>query len=49
MQDPSKPIWIQEKGSKPNNIVAINQSPIKIFVATPVHSECTRVSKSMFC
>jgi hypothetical protein len=41
MQDPSKPIWIQEKESKPDRTVVINQSPIKIFVATPVHSECS--------
>jgi hypothetical protein len=41
MQDPSKPIWIQEKESKPDRTVVINQSPIKIFLATPVHSECS--------
>lgn len=40
MQDPSKPIWMKEK-SIPDRTVVINQSPIKIFLATPVHSECS--------
>jgi hypothetical protein len=47
MQDPSKPIWIKEKentstpDNKPDRTVAINQSGIRIFLATPVHSECS--------
>jgi hypothetical protein len=47
MQDPSKPIWIKEKedtstpDNKPDRTVTINQSGIRIFLATPVHSECS--------
>ena len=43
MQDPSKPIWIKEKEntSTPDRTVTINQSGIRIFLATPVHSECS--------
>jgi hypothetical protein len=45
MQDPSKPIWIKEKedtsNNKPDRTVTINQSGIRIFLATPVHSECS--------
>jgi hypothetical protein len=36
MQDASKPIWITEKKKVPN----ISTLP-SIFVATPVHSECS--------
>jgi hypothetical protein len=35
MQDASKPIWI----NKPDKVVELKQSPTRIFVATPVHSE----------
>jgi hypothetical protein len=46
MQDPNKPIWINS-GNK--QITTINleealkdkKSPIGIYVATPVHSECS--------
>jgi hypothetical protein len=36
MQDASKPIWINQQSKVPN----INTLP-SIFVATPVHSECS--------
>jgi hypothetical protein len=36
MQDASKPIWITEKKKVPN----VSTLP-SIFVATPVHSECS--------
>jgi len=46
MQDPNKPIWIDSENKK---ITTINleeafkdkKSPISIYVATPVHSECS--------
>jgi hypothetical protein len=45
MQDPSKPIWIKEKTdtktSTTNRTVVVKQSGIRIFLATPVHSECS--------
>ena len=34
MQDPSKPIWMREETSK------LEDKPV-IFLATPVHSECS--------
>lgn len=37
MQDPSKPIWIKDKKKEVPNV---SKTP-SIFVATPVHSECS--------
>jgi hypothetical protein len=47
MQDPSKPIWVENE--EENKVITINleeatrlkKNPICIFVATPVHSECS--------
>jgi hypothetical protein len=36
MQNPSKPIWMNKKTEVPN----VSTLP-SIFVATPVHSECS--------
>ena len=40
MQDPSKPIWVNQQPSNSNQI-ASGKKPITIFVATPVHSDCS--------
>ena len=37
MQDPSKPIWIKDKKTEVPNVKTLPS----IFVATPVHSECS--------
>ena len=39
MQDPSKPIWFNKKNNE--RVVDISEPKYKIFVATPVHSECS--------
>ena len=46
MQDPNKPIWIDSENKKITNInleeaFKDKKSPISIYVATPVHSECS--------
>jgi len=40
MQDPSKPIWINKQSNNLNQQTKGNK-PIKIFVATPVHSDAS--------
>jgi len=40
MQDPSKPIWIGKKEDSSEKRETVKQG-LKIFVATPVHSECS--------
>ena len=40
MQDPSKPIWVNKNIKKPVKNITLSSLP-KIFVATPVHSECS--------
>ena len=39
MQDPSKPIWFNKNINE--RVVDISEPKYKIFVATPVHSECS--------
>jgi len=39
MQDPSKPIWFDKNINE--RVVDISEPKYKIFVATPVHSECS--------
>ena len=39
MQDPSKPIWFNKSSNE--RVVDISEPKYKIFVATPVHSECS--------
>ena len=39
MQDPSKPIWFNKNNNE--RVVDISEPKYKIFVATPVHSECS--------
>jgi len=39
MQDPSKPIWFNKNSNE--RVVDISEPKYKIFVATPVHSECS--------
>lgn len=39
MQDPSKPIWFNKSSNE--RVVNISGPTYKIFVATPVHSECS--------
>ena len=39
MQDASKPIWFKKTGE--DRVVDISEPKYKIFVATPVHSECS--------
>ena len=39
MQDPSKPIWFNKNNNE--RVVDISEPRYKIFVATPVHSECS--------
>ena len=39
MQDPSKPIWFNKSINE--RVVDISEPKYKIFVATPVHSECS--------
>ena len=39
MQDASKPIWF--KKTETGRVVDISEPKYKIFVATPVHSECS--------
>ncbi len=39
MQDPSKPIWFNKSSGE--RIVDISEPKYKIYVATPVHSECS--------
>ena len=39
MQDPSKPIWFNKNSNE--RVVDISGPKYKIFVATPVHSECS--------
>ena len=39
MQDPSKPIWFNKSNNE--RVVDISEPKYKIFVATPVHSECS--------
>ena len=41
MQDPSKPIWVKDNKKEADRTVMLKQSPIRIFLATPVHSECS--------
>ncbi len=37
MQDPSKPIWVKDNKKEVPNVSKLPS----IFVATPVHSECS--------
>ena len=39
MQDPSKPIWFDKNINE--RVIDISEPKYKIFVATPVHSECS--------
>ena len=39
MQDPSKPIWFNKNINE--RVIDISEPKYKIFVATPVHSECS--------
>ena len=46
MQDPNKPIWITPENKQITTInleeaIKNKKSPISIYVATPVHSECS--------
>jgi len=41
MQDPSKPIWFKKVNEENKTVVNLGRPTTRLYVATPVHSECS--------
>jgi len=41
MQDPSRPIWFKKVNEENKTVVNLGKPTTRIYVATPVHSECS--------